>query len=151
MCISSDQCLGFSLVSVIAWFTYVSINLCPTHGSSLLLGTSMQGLFFAKGTSSILKIISWFSCCQIKCRSFDICDSSYFSIPQQSSIWLTLVQLNSYLNFVLMWSRIYRVKLMASWTDFLFFLQMILPYTLHLTKPNKLVTLWNQSGCILLK
>lgn len=44
-----------------------------------------------------------------------------------------------------MWSRIYRLKLMAFWMDFLFFLQKFLNYILHLTKPVKLVTLWNHS------
>lgn len=120
---------------------YVSINLCPIHGSSLLLGRSGQDLVFKDGTSGILK------CCKVKSRNFDISshDSSSFSFPQQSSIWLISVQSNSSPDFVLMWSQVCRPKLMAFWMDFLSFLQTFLPWALHLTKPFKRVTLWKHS------
>lgn len=44
-----------------------------------------------------------------------------------------------------MWSQIFKLKSMAFWMGFSFFLQKFLRCILHPTKPTKLVILWNQS------
>lgn len=89
-----------------------------------------------------LHLLEWFSFLSVPMKEEALSLSNRLvKYPQQSSIWLVLVQPNSYLNFILMWSQIYRPKLMAFWMDFLFVLQKFLNYILHLTKPVRLVTL----------